>query len=262
MDEHKNNNTSQINILLATPCYGGLLSKEYFVGVLDLQEKCFQKGIGLKIFTLGNESLITRARNICTTYFLDSPKIFTHLLFIDADIGFSTENVFRLLEQDKDIVCGIYPKKDLNWQEILRLAKQENINSSHLQAESLMYNVSFPDPNNVNVNNGFVETVDGATGFMLIKRTVFDKMKEKYPELKYNSDHWVNSQKMESDNSYLFFDCMKDPESGRYLSEDYTFCRRWRAIGGQIYSDITMPLVHVGTYAFQGHIAAKFKAKK
>jgi len=250
---------SNVNLLVATPCFGGMLSKEYVIGLLNLQSSCITQGIPMNVFTLGNESLITRARNICVAHFLDNPQ-FTHLLFIDADIGFKSENVFRLIEKDENIVCGIYPKKDLNWAEIIKLSK-ENLPPEMIQPKSLMYNVSFPDDKNVIVNNGFVETVDGATGFMLIKRDVFVKMKEAYPDLKYTSDHWVNSKKLDSENTYLFFDCIRELESGRYLSEDYTFCRRWRKIGGKIYSDITMPLTHVGTYAFKGHIGTKFNSK-
>jgi hypothetical protein len=93
----------------------------------------------------------------------------------------------------------------------------------------------------------------------LIKREVFDKMKKSYPELKYN--HKLNGKTQHSENSYLFFDCMKD-ENNDYLSEDITFCKRWRDIGGKIYSDISMPLTHVGTYTFKGHIGAKFNRKE
>lgn len=251
----------QIRLFLATPCYGGMLFKEYLIGLLELQKECFLKNIPLKIFTLGNESLITRARNICVSEFLNDPDHYTHMLFIDADIGFSAKNVLRLIEADKEIACGIYAKKDIRWEEVLRLAKEEGMNAERLQAESLMYNVNFPDPKNVLMNNGFVETTEGATGFMLIKRQVFDKMKEAYPDLKYNSNHWIDSQIYNSENSYLFFDCIKEKETGRYLSEDYTFCRRWRDIGGKIYSDIGMPLTHIGTYAFKGHVGTKFKKK-
>src|SRR3989338_8716012 len=252
---------SPIKLFVATPCYGGMLCKEYLQGILQLQKECLAQGIFIEVMTMGNESLITRARNILVSFFLDSPEQFTHMLFIDADMGFKERNVFRLLEKDENVCCGIYPKKDINWEEVLRLSRQEGMTSSRLQAESLMYNINFADHSHITVNDGFVETLDGATGFMLLKREVFTKMKEAYPELAYTSDHWLNSKKYESNNTYLFFDCMKDPESGRYLAEDYTFCRRWRAAGGKIYSDINMHLTHFGNYPFKGHIGAKFKLK-
>lgn len=250
-----------IKLFVAVPCYGGILYNECLLGLLSLQSLCLQKGISIKVFALGNESLITRARNICVSAFLDDPDDYTHLLFIDADIGFRAENVLRLLEYDQEICCGVYGKKDINWEEVLKGAKEQGMTAERLQAMSLLYNVRFPDPHHVRPDRGFVETADGATGFMLIKRQVFEKMKEAYAELKYKSDHWVNSQRLQSENTYLFFDCIKD-EDGRYLSEDYTFCKRWRTIGGKIYSDITMPLTHIGAYSFDGNVADKFEVQE
>ena len=252
---------TEIKLFVATPCFGGLVYKEYMTGLLNLQEECIKKGIKLKVLTLGKESLITRARNICVSYFLDDPEEYTHLLFIDADIGFDPKNVFRLLELDEEVSCGIYPKKEINWEKVHKLSR-ESPSGSHLQAKALMYNLSFPNDQEVAVKNGFVEVLDGATGFMLIKRRVFGKMKVGYPDLKYTADHMIDNQMMESDNSYLFFDCMKDPKSGRYLSEDYTFCRRWQAIEGKIFADIAMPLEHIGTYSFKGHVGSRFQMKK
>jgi hypothetical protein len=249
-------NYQGVKLFVAIPCFGGKIYSECLTGLLDLQIECLKKGIPLKVLTLGNESLITRARNICSSRFLDDSS-YTHLLFIDADIGFKAKNVLRLLEFNKEMCCGIYPRKDIDWAEVLKLSRGSNISPEMLEAMSLGYNIKFPDPKNVMVKDGFVETTEGATGMMLIKREVFEKMKSSYPELKYVSDHQINLEMMHSENTYLFFDCVKD-DNGRYLSEDYTFCKRWRDIDGKIFSDITMPLTHTGTYPFEGHVGTIF----
>jgi len=124
------------------------------------------------------------------------------------------------------------------------------------------YNLNFKDPMNVNVERGFVEVFDGATGFMLIKREVFARMKKAYPELQYQTDQLINSQKYKSKNTWAFFDTMIDPDDKRYLSEDYAFCRLWQKIGGKIYADIQSPITHWGTFAFKGHVGTRFKSKK
>ena len=85
------------------------------------------------------------------------------------------------------------------------------------------------------VENGFVEVLDGPTGFMVITREAFDKMHEHYKEeLDCVNDH----QNRDFDDYCAIFDCMIDPENRRYLSEDYSFCRLWQKIGGKIYADI------------------------
>jgi hypothetical protein len=84
---------------------------------------------------------------------------------------------------------------------------------------------------------------------MCIKRDVFRQMMEKYPKLNYVPDGPPNPQ---AHLHWLFFDCMVDPDSGLYLSEDYPFCRRWRDIGGKIWVDLHCKLLHLGQHNFRG----------
>jgi hypothetical protein len=104
--------------------------------------------------------------------------------------------------------------------------------------------------------NGFAEVLDGPTGFMLIKRDVFTKMHERYPELECVNDH----QNRDLEKYVAVFDCMIDPESRRYLSEDYAFCRRWQQMGGKIYADVMTVLGHVGNIRFIGNLEERLKA--
>ena len=247
---------AKANIFVGTPCYGSWLSEDYFHSILDLQNLCREKEIALNIQTLGQESLITRARNTLVANFLDS-KHATHLLFIDADIGFEAKSILRFLEFDEEVVCSPYPMKLINWDGIPELIK-EGKDYKHL---SHPYVLNFADKDNINVKNGFAEVLDAATGFMLIKRSCLEKMIKEYQDLYYITDQIVNGKEFDSKNTYLFFDTMKD-EDGRYLSEDYAFSRRWQKIGGKIWADLGSTLTHFGGYRFTGQLWKHFNFKK
>ena len=253
-------------IYVATPAYGGVCHMGYLHSLLKLQMMCFAKKLAMTYSSVTNESLITRARNTCVSEFLNEEVKPTHLMFIDSDIQFDPMSIKRMVDYYKDIVCGIYSKKDINWESIYRLTKEHQEkkikDNDLLFSACLDYNLNFKDPMNVTIDKGFVEVLDGPTGFMLIKRGVFDRMKKAYPELQYKTDQLINSKKYKSKNTWAFFDTMIDPEDKRYLSEDYAFCRLWQKIGGRIYADINSPLTHWGTFAFKGHVGTRFKSKE
>ena len=251
-----------VRLYLGMPMYGGMLSENTMHGVLGLQAWSMNEGVGLKVQTMGNESLITRARNTIVSMFLDDQDyIGTHLLFIDADIGFVPQNIERLIRADKDIVCGIYPRKCIHWEKIRGVLKDNpNVSDDELMYRSLGYNLNFKDPHNIKIQEGLCEVLEAATGMMLIKRDVFDKMKKAYPERKYISDQIVNGQQWRSDNCYDLFGVGKIDwdKDQRYLSEDYYFSRLWSKIGGKIYADVSAPLTHQGNMHFKGHVGAIF----
>jgi hypothetical protein len=248
--------SAKANIFVATPCYGSWLSEDYFHSILDLQNLCREENIALRIQTLGQESLVTRARNTLVANFLDD-KDATHLLFIDADIGFDAKLLLRFLDFDQEVICAPYPMKMINWDGIPDLIKE----GKDYKDLSYPYVLNFADKENINVEKGFAEVLDAATGFMLIKRSCLEKMKQEYKDLHYITDQIVNGKEYDSDNTYLFFDTMKD-ENGRYLSEDYAFSRRWQKIGGKIWADLGSSLSHFGGYRFEGKLWKHFNFKK
>ena len=258
-DDLKNHD---IRIYLGMPMYGGMLGENTLHGVMGLQAWTSDQGVGMKLQTMGNESLITRARNTIVSMFLDDLNfIGTHLLFIDADIGFVPQNIERLIRADKDIACGIYPRKCIHWEKVIQAVKNKpDISEDELSFKALGYNLNFEDPQNITLQNGFVEVMEAATGMMLIKRDVFRKMQKAYPERKYKSDQIVNGKQFRSDNCFDLFGVGKidwDKEE-RYLSEDYYFSRLWSKIGGKIYADVASPLVHQGNMHFKGHVGTIF----
>ena len=233
-----------------------MLTEDYFHSILDLQNFCREEQIGLNIQTLGQESLVTRARNTLVANFLDNES-FTHLLFIDADIGFEATSLKRFLEYDQEVLCAPYPMKLISWDMIPKLIEEgkDYRNLCH------PYVLNFSNKGEIQIQKGFAEVLDAATGFMLIKRSCFTKMKEAYPDLKYTTDQIINNKEFKSENTYLFFDTMKD-DDGRYLSEDYAFSRRWQKIGGKIYADIGSKITHFGSYRYTGELWKHFNFPK
>ena len=253
-------------VFLGMPMYGGMLSESTLHGLLELQQWSQAHNVGLRIQTMGNESLITRARNTIVSMMMDDKEfIATHLLFIDADIGFTSFNIERLLCADKDIACGIYPRKHIYFNKI-KQAIQDNPNAgeAELEAKSLGYNVNFDDPSNLTHENGFSKVNEAATGMMLVKRKVFRAMFKKFPERKYESDQIVNGGPYKSDNCYDLFAVgpYKTLDQIRYLSEDYYFSRLWtEECGGEIWADLSMPLTHFGNRPFKGHVGSLIAKK-
>lgn len=224
------------SVFFATPCYGGLVTDQYFLSIFKASQELVRHGITFRLTTLRNESLVTRARNILSAMFLDSGA--THLFFIDADIEFEADSVIRMLAMDKDIIAGAYPKKALPVQYAM--------------------NFKYVDPvkKQIRVENGAVEVWDASTGFFCIKREVFEKMIVAYPEMHYKNDSNISPTLQKY--CYAFFDTMIDKDENgdnRYLSEDYTFCRLWQRLGGEIWMDLSTKLNHVGSYTFEGDLS-------
>ena len=246
---------------IATPCYGGMLQEPYFRSAVKMMTFFNQHQIPLAFGTIANESLVTRARNVLLAYFLNSD--FTHLLFIDADIEFDVEDVLKLYAADKDVIVGAYPKKGVAWDRIRgnmhSLPLDKPLSDKEIAAFGSDYAINFkfvdPEAKSVAVENGLVKLHDAGTGFMMIKREAILKLLKAYPELKYNNDVNINNEKI-NDHFYALFDTMIDPIDKRYLSEDYTFCRRWQEIGGDIWLDPSISLNHYGHFCFQGNPSA------
>jgi len=243
-------------LFIATPCYGGMLTEAYFRSMVRTLTFFNQHQIPVAFGTIANESLVTRARNVLVAYFLQSN--YTRLLFIDADIEFQVEDVLKLIAHNKDVCVGAYPKKGVNWQRIREAVMtngQAPMDDRSIAASGSDYAINFKfvnaDMKQIAIENGVIKLHDGATGFMMIKREAIDKMIVAYPDLKYNND--LNTPPDLQDFFYAFFDTMIDPKDRRYLSEDYTFSRRWQNIGGDIWLDPSISLNHFGSFNFQGN---------
>lgn len=238
-----------VSLFLSTPCYGGVCLQDYVESVLKLQRMCFTHGVHLMLDTTENESLVHRARNLAVARFMYKTQA-DHFMFIDADVHFEAESVFRLLASTHDITCAVYPKKVVMWNQAEQAVLHGDQRDLSKLSASLVMNFKYAQSQ---IQNGFVEVLDGPTGFLMIKRHVFERMFEKYPELNCKNDH----QNRDLDEYCAVFDCMIDPVTKRYLSEDYAFCRRWQQMDGKIFADVTTTLGHVGNIRFNGTLDAR-----
>jgi hypothetical protein len=245
-------NNKKPKIFIATPMYGGMCAGFYTQSIIQLLTTCQANGVDAEFSFMFNESLITRARNSLTHTFLKTDC--SHLMFIDSDIKFRAEDVIHMIRADKDILCGIYPKKEINWHSV-KAAMDRGVPFDQLKSHtgSFVVNlVNYVGEVTVPVNVP-VEIFNGGTGFMLIKREVFGKLGESVPS--YSNDVVDLGGKMQqSEPIKEFFTTSIEPGTNRLLSEDYHFCRIWRASGGQVHAAPWCQLSHIGTYAFEGQL--------
>ena len=246
-----------VKLVIATPCFGGMLHNGYFQSILDLAVNFTRLNIPFEVMTIGNESLIQRARNGIVAKFM-SDESATHLMFIDADITFSWVSIVKLLLTNKELSGGCYPKKCFNWDKIKHhSAKNPNLSDDELMAKSLDY-VFNPiyhqegDKVVIKLENGMASVKDIGTGFMMIKRSVIKKMMAKFPDTKYRNNVAGYGQNNMNDYFYALFECAIDPVSKVYLSEDYLFCKRWIDIGGELWLDLNTNLNHTGIIDYKG----------
>jgi hypothetical protein len=245
--------STNINLVVATPCFGGQISVIYAGSLFKLQKALRETGaVDLKILFKDGDALITRARASLASQFLDDPNA-THLLFIDADIGFDPDQVIRLINCGADVCAAVYPIKRIDWDKVRAVLQDGRPNPG---AAALNYVFEVPDPRAISVHAGFAKVRYAGTGFLMIRRAALERMCARYSHLKYQRDHSVEAASA-SENRFALFDCMID-QDGTYLSEDFSFCKRWTDMGGEIWADLDSRLSHVGPLVFRGELSSQF----
>lgn len=249
-------------LFVATPMYGGQCSGLFARSMADLSALCQKYNIQLRIYFLFNESLITRGRNYCADEFMRSGD--THLMFIDSDIGFNANDVIALLalqsenhENDEyDILCGPYPKKCISWEKIKQAVDAGIADDDPTILDRFVGDYVFNPANGKSeiALNQPAEILEAGTGFMMIRRNTFERFTQAYPQQSYKPDH-VRTQHFDGSREIMaFFDTPIDPETKRYLSEDYMFCQWSRKIGLKVWLCPWIQLQHVGSYIFGGSL--------
>jgi len=236
-----------MKIFIATPMYGGIAKNNYTISMQNLLVKLSNRGHSITTTTIGNESLITRARNTLAHKFMASDC--DALLFIDADHGWDSDDVARMIEEGKDLIGAIYPMKGINWENIRaavvagkqNLEEYSGIFAINLLSEDQEFNSQKP-----------FKVKDIGTGMMFVTRTVFEDLKPHCKQYKNNNvgDTGVKFGEMVTE----YFTTVID-ENGILLSEDYAFCRMWQNIGGEVWSAPWVRITHSGDYNFSGQFA-------
>jgi hypothetical protein len=236
-------------IMIATPMYGGMCSGMYVQGLLFTIRTMQDLGVNVVWCQMTNESLITRARNELTRVFLEQGH--DYLMFIDADIAFDGKAVAQLLAGDRDIACGIYPKKEVNWDSVKRAAADGKADLEDYGGAFVFNMVG--GAHQETDSEGFIEVRHGGTGFMLIKRHVFEELAPHVPTYRVSSFKDPETGEYVKPLTHEYFATSID-HTGALLSEDYHFCELWRQHGGKIHAHPFIRLSHVGTYVYNGDI--------
>lgn len=253
---------NEVKLFVATPCYGGICTTNYMRGVLDLSVMMCKLQIPMIMHFIQNESLITRARRYMADEFLRSEG--THLLFIDADIELmNAQDVLAMLALDKDIIGAPYQKKTISWEKVFRAVKTGLVDDDPNKLADYVGDYVFnpaPGINTFRLDEP-VEVLDLGTGFMMIKRPVFEKFAAAFPETLFTPDHNRSAAFNGTRQINLFFQAEIDTigNSNRYLSEDYRFTQRCRHIGVKTWMAPWVKLRHTGTYNFSGSLEALAK---
>jgi hypothetical protein len=221
-----------------------------------------QIGFPLQIEFCKNDSLVSRSRNNLIARAMNDPSS-THFMFIDSDITWDPLDILKLILTDKELIGGIYPLKNYDWSKlsnnpdyISQLLKRKNesqlskiiSDEKMIQYNLLKYNVNYLT-NMLEIDNNLAKVRHVATGFMMIKRSVIEKMMKSFPSTKYVDD--INFLKPEENQfAYALFDC--GVEEGHYFSEDWLFCHRWMKMGNEIWIDVSINLIHSGVEDYCG----------
>jgi hypothetical protein len=234
------------NVLIGIPSFDQKIHLQTISSIISVRDTLNQAKIGCGMMWL-RDSLITRARNKLVSEFLKQ-KDYTHLFFIDADIIFQPQQFIRVLLFDKPLVSAPYPIK--------HEAPIEKGDASFGWCMNFPLGKYDLEDN----DQGFKKVNYAGTGFMCIERKVFEDIINKYPQIKYKTDIRAKiddereKKEVLGNDEYAFFDCgiqgngiLEDKEkTKRYLSEDYYFCALWNQCGGEIWTDLTSELKHIG----------------
>ena len=234
-------------VFIATPMAGGMATGEYVAALAQTAVICLRNGLGVLYMYRQNDSIIASARNHLTQQFLESQA--THLMWIDADIGFNPIDIVSMAVADQDIVCGVYPKKGIDWDRVAQAAR-DGVPAEELRGHvgSFVFHpvddTRAGDPaDELAKSDGLVEIAAGGTGFMMIKRGVFEALSSE-----------VREYAVEQTRLREFYATDIDAESGQYISEDFYFCRLARRHGFKVYAAPWIHLTHTGTYVFDSQL--------
>lgn len=259
---------NRIKLYILTPCFASLCYVNYVHCLLSTIELFRRFSIPIKLEFCKNDSLVSRARNNLIARAMTDPEC-SHILFIDNDISWDPVDILKLLISDKDLIGGIYPLKNYDWEKLVKdpqnpfntniiqgLIKKKNesqlagliSDADMIQHNLLRYNVNYLNQF-LEISNNVARVKHLPTGFMMIKRKVITSMMKAFPSTKYIDD--VGFLKPEENAmAYALFDC--GVEEGHYFSEDWLFCHRWSNMGGDIYIDVSINLTHTGIEDYRG----------
>ena len=242
----------KIKLYVATPVHSDV-SIHYMQSVVRLQAECYKNNIEFTLDMM-KSSLVTQGRNVCVAHFLNTD--YTHLLFIDSDILFYPQSIFKMLSKNVEMCSIPYPMKIINWDKVFDKYKNlPDMDTLQRDTSGNKFPVKIKDSeDDVTMVNEMIELNYAPTGCMLLQRKVFDKMIKAYPTRTIKQETVTDGQTVITPNLYNFFDTFYDEEAKRYYGEDFAFSKLWRETGGKCHALITEYITHVGEYQYTGRL--------
>ena len=246
-------NPKGLSIFVATPVHSEV-SIHYTQACLEFQKQCMKNNV-MVMFQLMKSSLVTQGRNLCVSSFMESGM--SHLLFIDSDIDFQSESIFKMIETGKDVISIPYPLKTFMWDKAWRKIQNGEIkDEKELSRSFYSYPMKIADNyDDITLDKGVMEVTHSPSGCMLIKREVIEKMIKEYSHLEIIQDTIVNGEMIKRPYMYNLFDTFYDSETKTFLGEDFAFCKKWTDIGGKCHAYVLDSITHVGEHQYCGRFA-------
>ena len=222
----------KLKVLIGTPCFGAQVSCNYTKCLISTLNLFKEYGIECHVSFIPNQ-IVTRARNLIAQEFMVGN--YSHLFFIDADIEWNPDDALKLIKHNKDIIIGLYANKSYIVNE--KREVQGNLYNALQYSTTFLGAVANMDKDKL------MQVKYGATGFMCIKRHVFEKLMP-------TTEYYLHNSKT---RIYDFFPCRV--VNKEYLTEDYYFCKIWRDLNSEtnhIYADLTIKLNHEGWHSYRG----------
>jgi hypothetical protein len=243
---------NKIKLFVATPVHSQV-SIHFMQSVFKLQAKCYEHHVPIML-QLMKSSLVTQGRNSCVSEFLHTD--YTHLLFIDSDIQFEANSIFKMLEKDQELLSIPYPMKNILWDKVYdKWQTIPHMDKTQIATSGNKFPVRLKEKEqDITCTDEMIELSHSMTGCTLIKRQVFDKMIQAYPELTIKQETMIDGFMQYRKHLYNFFDTYYDKENKLYYGEDFAFSRLWTKIGGKCMALITEYITHVGEYQYTGRL--------
>lgn len=232
-------------ITIATPAYGEVFYAPYVRSLYRLTQVFAQRKWRSSLSYVSYADIV-ESRNYLLTQWFDKSDA-SHLLFLDADMGFAPELITDMMNFGTPVVGVVYPKRQIDLDRLTKLAASGD---SPVLALARSHEFIVRNPRKTTYRNGFIEVDGCGTGIMLIKRDCVEELLRKFPQLSDTAAKKLSPLAKDLDRLIRAFDPVT--VDGARLSEDYSFCHRWRQCGGEVWASIAHEITHIGLHSFKG----------
>jgi hypothetical protein len=238
--------------MIATPAYGDIFYTPYVQSLIKLVRGMHQKQWDFSFRSI-SYSEISESRNYLLTHWLDKTDA-SHILFLDADMGFEPQQIVDMVAFDKPVVGAVYPKRNIDLRRVAKHAA-ESVPADIAIARAQQFVFRPPrEKGEWNSRDGFLEVEACGAGILLIQRTCIETMLRLMPQISDTTAKKTSPLAKELDRLIRAFDILH--VGGSRLSEDYSFCHRWKHLcKGEIWASIAHEIVHIGLHQFKGRYA-------